>query len=398
MNLKKILIIFFLVFYLLTYAAFSYAEEKLNFFDLHAQSAIVVDSGSGRILFGKNINEKRAMASTTKIMTCLLALESGKLEETVTISKNATKQPEVKLFVREGEKFKLADLLYPLMMISSNDVAVAVAEHLGGSVEGFATQMNQKADEIGMENTNFVTPNGLDPDDYSHYSTAYDMSLLAIYAMKNTEFIRIINTRNAIIQTLGEKTRSFTFSNTDRLLDSYPGANGIKTGFTNKAGQCFVGAAKQEEMQLVSVVLGSGWGGQNSYKWADTQKLLNFGFKNFDSEKVIEQNQVFKENVKIRKSKNETISILSQDEIYMALKKGDLDKMKVVLYYPEELIAPIYKDEKIGMAKVYVGDEYVLDLDLISSRSVDRNTIASNLIKIVKALYFNVLEDKKRLF
>ena len=225
-----------------------YAENSPK---VNALGAVLMDFETGRILWGKNENEPLAMASTTKIMTAILAIESGKLDETLTVSKRAQSAPEVKLHILEGEQYTLKDMLYAMMLSSYNDTAVAIAEFIGGSVEDFCIMMTEKAKSLGCTDTVFKTPNGLDLDD--HHSTAKDMAIITAYALKNDTFREIIKTPSYTVN--GTKTHNVT--NKDRLLTEYEGAIGVKTGFTGKAGHCFVGAAQRNGQTLISVVFGS---------------------------------------------------------------------------------------------------------------------------------------------
>ncbi|QHQ63798.1 hypothetical protein Ana3638_17605 [Anaerocolumna sedimenticola] len=257
---------------------------------LYAQSAALMDADTGRVLYEKNGYKEMPMASTTKIMTCIVALENAKLDDIVTVSKYASTMPDVQLNIREGEQFKLSDLLYSLMLESHNDVAVAIAEHVGGSVEGFAKMMNKKAKELGCEHTRFVTPNGLDAE--GHYTTAVELAKIASYAVKNDEFIKITNTSAWEFQEL-KKGRTFSVSNKDRFLYIYDGAIGVKTGFTGKAGYCFVGAVKKDNKTFISTVLACGWPPHKSYKWSDTTKLMDFGMDNFELKQIFKADKVF---------------------------------------------------------------------------------------------------------
>ena len=278
----RILLYMILSIVLFVNAAITVEAEDETDLKLYARSALLMDAGSGRVLYEENGYEVMPMASTTKIMTCILALESGKTQEYVTVSCNAQGQPKVRLGIKEGERYKLEDLLYSLMLESHNDVAVAIAEHLGGSVEGFADLMNAKARELGCEYTYFVTPNGLDAtkDGKQHSSTAYDMALMTAYALENKDFCKIIATSNYTFMDESGK-KQFTVYNKDAFLHMYEGAIGVKTGFTNGAGYCFVGAVEQEGAKFISVVLASGWPPNKSWKWADTKALMNYGTENY---------------------------------------------------------------------------------------------------------------------
>ena len=196
--------------------------------DIVSQSAVVMDCKTERVLWQKNMDKEMPMASTTKIMTAVIALESGKTEEIVVAGKNAATAPKVKMGLSTGEKHRLYDLLYPLMLQSSNDAAVAIAEHIGGNIEGFAVLMNEKAKKLGANNTEFVTPNGLDKG--NHHSTAYDMALISRYALENEDFLKIINTKSITIPLKNNDEKQYSIYNKNRLLSEYDGAIGVKTG------------------------------------------------------------------------------------------------------------------------------------------------------------------------
>ncbi len=245
---------------------------------LHAYSAVLYDGETGRVLYEKNGYEVLPMASTTKIMTLLVVLENTEPDEIVTVSPNAAKQPDVQLNMNTGEQYFVKDLCYSLMLESHNDTAVALAEHVGGSVEGFATMMNAKAKALGAYSANFVTPNGLDAE--GHGIAAADLAKIAAYAVKQEDFREITTTSSHSFTEL-TKGRSFTVNNKDAFLTMMDGAIGVKTGFTGKAGYCFVGALEREDRLLISVVLASGWPPHKTYKWNDTRTLMNYGLENF---------------------------------------------------------------------------------------------------------------------
>jgi D-alanyl-D-alanine carboxypeptidase (penicillin-binding protein 5/6) len=314
---------------------------------LHALSALLLDASNNRVLYENNGYKEMAMASTTKIMTCIVTLENAKLDEVVTVSSYAARMPDVQLNINTGEQYYLKDLLFSLMLESHNDVAVAIAEHVGGSIEGFATMMNDKARELGCEHTNFVTPNGLDAE--GHYTTAKDLALIASYAIKNDKFIEITNTSSHVFKEI-KKGRSYTVSNKNRFLYMMEGAIGVKTGFTGAAGYCFVGAIKRQDKTLVSVVLGCGWPPNKSLKWSDTKELMNYGVTNY------KERQIFEE-VKL-----DPIFVKDGQQKYAALKvEGDItllmrddEAVKVEYDLPKMLQAPIRADSVIGSAKYYI--------------------------------------------
>lgn len=247
-------------------------EKSLS---LSSPSAILVDYKTGKILYQKNADTKRANASTTKIMTAILALEQGDMDDIVTFSRHAAAQEAVKLYANPGEQFRLGDLMYAMLLPSYNDVATAIGEHIGGSPSGFAAMMNRKARELGCKNTTFVTASGL--DEGNHGTTASDLAKMARYAFSKKDFRRIVKTRSYRFSSTSSG-RSFSVQTTDSFLGSMQGAAGIKTGFTSKAGYCFVGVLKYRGRTYLSVVLGAP---TSSARWSDTEKLMEFAMKNY---------------------------------------------------------------------------------------------------------------------
>lgn len=329
---------------------FGEETKELKESELSAKSAVLIDGKTGRVLFGKNYNNKMAMASTTKIMTCIVALENASPDEVVEISKRAASMPKVHMNAIKGEKYKIGDLLYAMMLESYNDVAVAVAEGVAGSVEEFAKLMNKKAGEIGAVNTNFVTPNGLDAK--GHFSTAYDMALIGAYAIKNQQFLKITNTKSYSFYDCSNK-RHIVVNNKDAFLNMCSDAIGIKTGFTGDAGYCFVGAVKSNNRVYVSCVLASGWPPNKTYKWRDTTKLMDYGKNNFDTKKILKNRISFPVNIE-NGTKKQIIAVAIGP--YKALvSKNDTVEAKTEFNY--EL--PIKSGEKIGEVKLYINNQCV---------------------------------------
>lgn len=268
-------------------------EDKLpkELRGLYARSAVLMDADRMRVLVEKDGATMRPMASTTKIMTCILALEEGNLEDVVTASEKAAAQPKVHLGMRPKEQFRLKDLLYSLMLESHNDSAVAIAEHLAGSVEAFAVKMNAKAREIGCENAHFVTPNGLDGADLEgvHSISAADLARIMCYCVdkspKAEAFLEITQTRAYQFENIGKK-RTFSCNNHNLFLDMMEGAISGKTGFTGDAGYCYVGALKKDGRTFAVALLGCGWPNHKSYKWMDTRKLMKYGVEHYEYRKI----------------------------------------------------------------------------------------------------------------
>lgn len=356
-----------------------YAEGKD--FQVGASGAILMDLDSGRVLWEKNSSAPLAPASTTKIMTAILALEMGKPDDKVEVSQRAARAPEVNMDLRKGEVHELQNLLYALMLQSYNDSAIAIAEHIGGSVEGFAELMNEKAAELGAKDTEFVTPNGL--DEGNHHTTAYDMALIARYALQNEEFVKLINTKNAEFTSLDDSHKHYSIVNKNRLLNEYEGALGVKTGFTGKAGHCFVGAAKRNDMTLISVVFASGWGNVGKeQKWRDTKKILNYGFENFNVHKVLdEKKEVSPINVLFSKEKQVGLEI---SEGYSGMfSQEELGNIKIRLNVKNEVEAPVKKGDVMGKATIELNGETLKTIDIVATEDVLRHDFRTSLFKII---------------
>lgn len=356
-----------------------FAKEPEYEPNIVAQGAILMDYKTGRVLWAKNEHTPLAMASTTKIMTAIIAIENKSLEDKVIVSKKAQNTPPVKMFLKEGEEIRLKDLLYALMMQSSNDAAVAIAEYVGGDVETFCQMMTNKAKEIGTKDTIFRTPNGLDSLD--HHSTAYDMALISRYALNNKEFTDIINTKNTSFKT---SRTNYNIINKNRLLYEFDGANGIKTGYTGKAGHCFVGSATKNDMTLISVVLASGWGNKGkSQKWIDTKSILNYGFNNFKYETILLKDNS-KEEILVNKGEKEKIPLYYEKDLTIPIKSNEKDKIIINTEYEKIIEAPIYKDQKIGVAKIYIGDEFIEEINILAKEQTARKDFKSYFMKIIK--------------
>lgn len=343
----------------------NYCEKELS---LKSKAACVYDCNSQRILYGKNINEKLPMASTTKIMTCIIALEKGILEDNCIVSRYAASMPDVQLNAVAGDSFILKDLLYSLMLESHNDVAVVIAENIGAKMLGdkviiddiekskeyvaiFAKEMNNKVKELGLNKTNFVTPNGLDHK--NHYTTAYELACIANYAIKNRTFLDIIGTYNYSIKS--EEGRQYIVNNKNQFLQQYSGAIGCKTGYTSKAGYCFVGAIDREQYHLVSVVLGCGWPPNKSYKWQDTKKLMDYGVNNYKSKDIIVDSLVFGNNKTYVDNGYAKICLEPKINEKFRMLLSDEEKVSIKVKLVRNLVAPINKGQVIGYVKTYVG-------------------------------------------
>ena len=354
-----------------------YANDVLP--KVKARGAVLIEQESGRVLYEQNAYAPLPMASTTKIMTCILALEKGKLDDIVVTSKRASQAPPVKLKLKVGEKQRLGDLLYALMLQSDNDVAVAIAEHIGGSVEDFCQMMTQKAQEIGAQNTAFQTPNGLDAE--GHYASAYDMALIGAYALKNPEFVKIITTELISIPTIPtENSERHDLQNKNRFIYSYKGSNGIKTGFTNKAGHCFVGGAKREDMQLIAAALGSGWGKNGkTQKYTDVINMMDYGFSQYDKVVLIEPQESVA-TVPIDKALVEEVAVNCNEQVVMPLNEREKTNVYVKTVLPTTITAPIQAGDVIGEMQVICEGVTLAKVPL----TVKENVKKANILDYIK--------------
>ena len=341
----------------------SYKKKPSKFY---SKAYCVMDAETGRTLLSKNGNKKLPMASTTKIMTCIIALENCKSDEKVSVSSYAASMPDVQLNMQTGDEFYLGDLLYSLMLESHNDTAVAIAEHIGGTVEGFAEKMNKKAKELGLKSTNFVTPNGLDND--NHYTTAKELCIIGAYAIKNKEFLDIIQTPSHSFSNLSG-SRTYSVRNRDALLTSYSGAIGIKTGFTGNAGYCFCGAAERNGRTLISSVLACGWPPNKGWKWSDTKNLMDYGFTGFDNVTLNVNTALPK--IPVIDGKGSTINLARENVDSIKLTMNKNEKILIKYRLPENLTAPVQEGSIIGYEEYILGKQTIKKIPLLAAENVD---------------------------
>jgi len=360
---------------------------------LNSRAAIIYDRTTKKVIWGKNEDEKRAMASTTKIMTAIVVLENCNLSDTVLVSKKAANTGGSRLKINTGDKITVNDLLYGLMLRSGNDAAVALAEYVGKDIEGFATLMNKKAKELHLENTNFVTPHGL--DDQNHYTTAYELAKITDYALNNKKFCEIVNTKNATIRINGIPR---TITNTNELLGVLGGVDGVKTGFTGEAGRCLVTSCTRNGNQIITIVLGADTKKQRT---ADSIKLIEYAFKNYERvniEEIIEKEfenwkQINSKRIYINKAKliNDVELMLSeiQNKI-IPLKIGEKEKIKVDINAIYEYEAPLEKNRKIGTVIVRLEDEILETIDILNKITIEKKDIQSYMFEFFKLIGTNL--------
>ncbi len=328
------------------------AESSLN---LSAECAVVINAYTGEVLYSKNADKRHSMASTTKIMTSLLAVESGRLQNEIVVSDDMLRVEGTSMGLRSGDRVSLDELLYGMMLSSGNDAANVVAYYLGGSPEGFSLMMNERAKKIGMSETNFVTPSGLDSDE--HYSTAYDMALLGAEAVRNPKFLSVCSAESAVL-TFGNPPQRRTVYNHNKLLRYYDYALGIKTGFTKKSGRCLVSYAKKDSAELIAVTLNA------PDDWNDHKKLLNYGFDVLKTEEVIV-------------SLPESIPIVGADKesVRIGLKEYDYSYMNSVtvsykLFLNKFIYAPVTEDTIVGYCVYYFNGKPMCSEPVLTVESV----------------------------
>ena len=358
--------------------------------DLYALSAVMMDADSGRILYEKEGETPRPNASTTKVLTCILALENSDGDDYVQVSANAASQPQVKLGLQKGEQYYLEDLLYSLLLQSHNDSAVAIAEHIGSSVEGFSDMMNAKAREIGCMDTHFITPNGLDAEDSDgiHHTTASDLARIMRYAIKNKVFLKIAQTKEYSFSDLSKK-RTFSVHNTNALFSMTDGVLAGKTGFTGDAGYCYVCAVQKDDRTFIIALLAAGWPGHKTYKWHDTLKLLDYGKNNFYYHSFWQEPDLSYIPVKggIPESDSHTDDLLPDGIIYIGgqVKATEEEKQQKILLnkddrlqyqvrLKDELQAPVRKGEQIGRVIYMLNGQKIASFPILAVQNVDRIT------------------------
>lgn len=357
---------------------------------LYAQAAVLMDADSGRILYGKNAGDVLPMASTTKIMTCILALEYGNTEEIAEVSAYAAGMPKVKLHVRQGERYRLGDLLYSLMLESHNDSAVVIAETVGGSVEEFASMMNQKARDIGCYDTYFITPNGLDAtvNDTGrvHSTTAADLARIMAYCVTDSpareEFLRITQTLGYDF-TDADGKRSFHCDNHNAFLGMMKEAISGKTGFTNNAGYCYVGAVESEGRIFTVALLACGWPNNRTYKWSDMKKLAAYGMERYRYRDIYEA-QAFRD-IRVRDGLDRE-SGKPYGEAYTAVRLDDGGERSISYLLCEDdvievrtrivdvLDAPVAERTQIGAVSYYLNGTLVRQYPVVTAEAVEERT------------------------
>ena len=343
-------------------------KEKLS---LNARAAVLMDADSGRILYGKNETMVFPMASTTKIMTLIVALEHNEPDQIVIASAGASAMPEVRLGVHEGERYRMEDLYYAMMLESFNDAAMMIAEGTVGSVENFAELMNEKAISLGCTQTYFITPNGLDAADEKgvHSSTAEDMAKIMRYAIDNEDFLKITQTADYSFTDCDRK-RSFEVHNKHVLLTMMDGVLSGKTGYTADAGYCYVCAVKKDDRTFIAALLGSGWPPHKGYKWSDVQTLLDYGDKNYRYQTIDISKGVPDRQVHVMNGEQDFATVRAKQTNYRFLLSSE-DKVHVESVLPGQLEAPVEAGQSVGSIQVFVNGDLTAENDYVTINKID---------------------------
>lgn len=381
MHIKKIFSLI-IMFILIFNSLMCFADSN---FDIQAKSAILIDASSGKVIYEKNPHEKLAPASITKIMVLLLAMEALesnkiKLDDKVVISANASSMGGSQIYLEEGEEQTVEDLIKSISLRSANDAAVALGEYIAGSEEIFIEMMNNKAKELGMENTNFKNITGLDEE--GHYTSAYDVSIMSKELLKHKKIHQWLTVWMSSVKVGKEKDVVQNLVNTNRLIHDYKGANGIKTGFTRKAGYCLAASATRGNLTLISVVMGCK---NSSIRFKESKKLLDYGFANYQSIPLAKKNIVVKK-IPVQKGKIESAEVIIEDDLSYLVKKGSSVDIKKEIILPSYISAPISKNSKIGEIIYRVEEKEIGRVNLVVKEDINKASIKDSIRKIFKVM------------
>jgi len=402
---KKIFVLNIIASLIISYNSYIFADDELDNVDIkdinkviqtaseasdvpkiNSRYAVVIDRQSKGIIYGKNEDTKTKMASTTKIMTAIVVIENTNLSDIVEISGKAAGTGGSRLKIKKGDKIAVKDLLYGLMLRSGNDAAVALAEYVGGSIQEFATLMNKKAEELGLTNTHFVTPHGLDEEE--HYTTPYELALLTDYALNNKIFCDIVKTKTCNITIDGY---SRTISNTNELLGNLNGVYGVKTGFTNGAGRCLVTSIKRGDLDVICVVLGAD---TKKIRTVDSVKLIEYTFLNFENtdirtkieEEFINWKNINEGRINIEKGIKNSIKLCIEEYSLKSypIKKNTENKLKVQINAKLNLVAPVQVNTKIGEVTVFYDNHNILKIGILTAEEVRKKGIFDYIYEMSK--------------
>lgn len=370
-----------------------FARVAAQDLDISAPSAVLIDFNTGQFLYEKNADQKMYPASITKILTAIIALENSNLNEQVTAGEDVLNVDGNKIYISPGETLSMKDLIYSLLIASANDSAIVIADHVGGSVKGFANMMNEKAKELGAKNTHFTNPNGLHDD--NHYTSARDMALIARYAMQNETFRKIVTTMKYSIQPTNKFDKVRELYNENRLLKNtkykYEGADGIKTGYTIKADQTLVASATRDGHRLIAVIMGA----KGTKVWEDAICLLNYGFNNYKLVSLNNKDDV----ITTMNFDNQKIILKSNNSLEAAVPVDAQDITKKISIV-ENISFPLDAGTVLGKLEYYIGDKMIGSVDLVTDKSYQKGLFGKIHVvgedngiksKIIYTLFFIVI-------
>ncbi len=370
-RLNKILVLVLILLFIKNGLVFAAPRPNLS-----ASSAILMDVTTGKVLFTKNSNERRAPASTTKVLTALVALERGEMNEIITTSQNASKIDGSSIWLAPGEKHTLEELLYGVLLSSGNDASVAIAEGLAGSEAKFADWMNEKAQAIGANDSCFKNSNGL--PESGHYSTAYDLALITRYALHNPVFTEMVKTKKRAITWPGRDYNRMMV-NHNKLLWRYEFADGVKTGYTRQAGKCLIASATKKGQRLIAVVLNS------KQMYEDSKHLFEYGFSNYQLLTVIQSEQKIG-SISVEEGIDSQVPVLPHRPVTLVIPRGQLDKVEVKVEIPQSIAAPVERLQQVGEVEVKIGSKLVEKIPVVTAVGVPREGFWRRLWNWLKSM------------
>ncbi|MDK2584986.1 D-alanyl-D-alanine carboxypeptidase family protein [Romboutsia sedimentorum] len=384
--MKKLTSIIVAIMLIITPMNMAYANDKENStsMNISSKSAILMDVGSGQILYEKNANDKLPPASVTKVMTMLLCVEqldSGKikLDDKVQISDTASSMGGSQIFLEAGETQDVNTLLKGIAVASANDACVAMAEHVAGSVEGFVDNMNAKAKELGMKDTHFVNTNGLPVE--NHYTSAHDIALMSKELLKHESISKYLTTWMDKV-VVGKKQATVGLANTNKMVKHYQGTTGVKTGFTQQAKYCLSASAKRGDTHLVAVTLGAE---TSPERFKDASSLLNFGFANYESVKLCAKDDNIA-TLTLDKAENNKVNLVAKENLTVLIKKGENKDFTKKIEVNKNPIIPIKKGTSLGVVKIYQGKNMVGQVDLVNTKDINKASYLQMLQRVIDSM------------
>lgn len=379
--MKKLASIIVAILLLITPTNVAFANDENTALNVSSKSAILMDVSSGQVLYEKNSHEKLPPASVTKVMTMLLiveAIDSGKikLDDQVQVSENAASMGGSQIFLEPGETQKVDTLLKGIAVASANDACVAMAEHIAGSVEDFVGKMNEKAKELGMNDTNFVNTNGLPVD--NHYTTAYDIALMSKELLKHDAISKYLTTwMDSVV--VGKKQATIGLANTNKMVKHYQGTTGVKTGFTQQAKYCLSASAKRGDTHLVAVTLGAE---TSPERFKDSSALLNFGFANYESVKLCSRNDNIA-TLTLDKAEDNKVNLVAKDDLSVLIKKGSSKDFTKKIKVSDNPSIPIKKGTVLGQVEVYKDKKLIGKVDLVNTKDINKASYLQMLQRVI---------------